>query len=647
MKLSTVFLLFKISLVTIIAFLPERVNSQICTGSLGDAVVNVTFGSGANPGNRLPGATTNYNFTSGDCPNDGSYTVINGTNRCFGNSWHTLTEDHTPNDVNGYMMLVNASFTPSDFYVDTVRNLCASTTYEFGAWITNVILPTACIPNLIHPRLVFNIETLTGQLLGTYSTGEILATSSAQWKQYGLFFTTPTNTSDVVIRLTNNAPGGCGNDLALDDITFRPCGPIISAGSASTSQKNIELCIDAVIPANLSATLGSGFISPSLQWQQSIDNGVNWTDISGATTTSYLFNKTTVGTYQYRLSAAEGPNIFITNCRVASNPVTITIHDLPVVTAGNNGPLCENGNLQLAASGGISYSWTGPGGFTSLLPNPSFTAQNNATGTYNVLVKDSFGCSNTVATTAIINPNPTAIVSASQNFCEGDTIVLSALGGVSYLWSPVTGLSAAVIANPLAYPIQTTLYKVMVTDANGCSDSDSVTITIYKKPTAAAGADKIIIKGATVLLEGVASGDDIDFLWTPADFITDATLLNTSSKPQQSIEYTLQVISNKGCGTATDAMFIKVYNDLYIPTAFSPNNDGRNDTWRMEALTAYPNAIVSIYNRLGQNVYTGKGAAAVWNGIFKGNPLPAGSYVYVIDLKNGRALLKGTVILLR
>lgn len=647
MKSAIPLIFLQISFAFVSIILPAKLTSQICTGSLGDAVVNVTFGSGSNPGSPLTGATTNYNFITADCPSDGSYTVINATNRCFSSSWHSLTEDHTPNDVNGYMMLVNASFTPSDFYIDTVRNLCASTIYEFGAWITNVILPTACSPNLINPKLVFSIETLSGLVLGTYSTGEILSTSSPQWKQYGLFFKTPVNTSNVIIRLTNNAPGGCGNDLALDDITFRPCGPIISAGSASNNQKDFDLCTTNSTPINLSATIGSGFIAPSLQWQQSTNNGLSWTDVPGATTTNYLFNKTAIGTYKYRLSAAEGTNIFISNCRVASNPVTITIHELPIVTARNNSPLCQNNNLQLTAVGGVNFSWTGPAGFSSQLATPTLAAQMIAAGTYNVTVTDSFGCSNTASTIAIINPKPTAIVSANQNFCEGDTTQLTASGGITYLWSPSVGLSDVNSTNPLANPTQTTVYIVLITDANGCTDTDSVKLTVYKKPIANAGSDKIIIKGTTVILEGTAGGDDISFYWTPVNFLNNPTLLAATSIPQQDIIYTLNVVSNKGCGTATDAMFIKVFNDLYIPTAFSPNNDGRNDKWRMEALSTFPNAIVSIYNRLGENVYTGKGAAAIWDGIFKGNPLPAGSYVYVIDLKNGRPLLKGTVVLVR
>ncbi|MBS1564227.1 MAG: hypothetical protein JST39_07545, partial [Bacteroidetes bacterium] len=98
--------------------------AQLCSGSLGDPVVNITFGTGSNPG--APLKTTNYTYVSTDCPADGYYTVRNSTSNCF-NNWFTLTEDHTPGDVNGYMMLVNASYSKGDFYVDTVHNLCSGT----------------------------------------------------------------------------------------------------------------------------------------------------------------------------------------------------------------------------------------------------------------------------------------------------------------------------------------------------------------------------------------------------------------------------------------------------------------------------------------------------------------------------------------
>src|SRR5690349_210843 len=118
--------------------------AQLCTGSLGDPVIHITFGSGNNPGPPLRAATTYYTYVSTDCPNDGSYTVRNSTSGCFGSTWYDVLLDHTPNDTNGYFMLVNASYQPGDFYVDTVKGLCGSTTYEFAAWIMNVLRPSAC-----------------------------------------------------------------------------------------------------------------------------------------------------------------------------------------------------------------------------------------------------------------------------------------------------------------------------------------------------------------------------------------------------------------------------------------------------------------------------------------------------------------------
>src|SRR5258705_1286506 len=90
------------------------INAQLCTGSLGDPVVNVTFGSGgANSGYT---ATNAYIYTNSSCPDDGYYTITNSTSNCFGNTWHTVSSDHTGN---GAFMLVNATFTPGDFLVTT------------------------------------------------------------------------------------------------------------------------------------------------------------------------------------------------------------------------------------------------------------------------------------------------------------------------------------------------------------------------------------------------------------------------------------------------------------------------------------------------------------------------------------------------
>lgn len=620
--------------------------AQICTGSLGDPVVNVDFGAGSGAGASLPGSTTSYFFTTSSCPMDGFYTIVNSTSGCFGNSWHSILKDHTLNDEDGYMMLVNASVTPGDFYIDTVKNLCAGTTYEFGAWITNVILPSACNGSATRPQLTFKIETVTGALLGTYNTGDISANSTPIWNQYGFFFTTPLSNSTVVIRITNNAPGGCGNDLALDDITFRPCGPTITAGSAVTNQPIIDLCIGDTSSTLLSAKLSSGYTSPSYQWQFNL-TGNNWVDIPGATTLTYLKKASGTGVYKYRLAVAESTNIGISNCRVASNEVIITVHDLPIAIASNNGPVCEKTAIILTASGGATYSWTGPAGFTSTQPNPTFITTNNSSGQYTVIVSDPYGCVDTTITSAATLALPNALVSSNQSICLGDSVALQASGGAGYLWTPGNGLSSSVISNPMANPNLTTTFIVTVTGNNNCIDTASVLVTVNNKPIVSAGEDKFIIKGQSVLLNGtVSESAAVDFLWSPSLFLNDARLLQPVSAAAFSLTYLLTATSTLGCGIATDTVLVKVFNDIYIPNAFTPNDDGLNDTWQIQALAAFPKAVITVFDRYGKKVFEST-TNKPWDGNQNNTKLSAGAYPYIIDLKTNRPVLKGMVMIVR
>jgi hypothetical protein len=165
----------------------SHANAQTCQGSLGDPIVNFNFGAGANPGSPLP--ATSYNYFASDCPTDGSYTIRTNTNSCFANTWHSVTGDHTGN-ANGYFMLINASVASSAFYVDTVRGLCPNTTYEFAAWIMNVIKPTACNGNANQPNITFSIEQTNGTVIQTSVTGNIPPTNAPIWTRRQTFFTT-------------------------------------------------------------------------------------------------------------------------------------------------------------------------------------------------------------------------------------------------------------------------------------------------------------------------------------------------------------------------------------------------------------------------------------------------------------------------
>lgn len=629
-------------------FVPHHSSAQLCQGSLGDPIINNTFGSGANPGAPLLAATTSYQYSTTDCPNDGFYTVRNNTSACFGNAWHSLTADHT-GDPNGYFMLVNASYQPGAFYLDTVKGLCGNSTYEFAAWLMNVLLPSACGGSGIQPDLTFSIEKTDGTLLQSYNSGNIPTTASPTWKQYGFFFTTPAAGSDIVLRIVNNAPGGCGNDLALDDITFRPCGPLLTPVIVGMNTTSASFCEGTATSYTFNCSVSGGFNNPVFLWQRRVNNG-SWTDIplANLNTLNVTFvTTTTPGIYQFRLVVAEAGNMGSPQCRIASQPITITVNANPVTTAVNNGPVCEGTTVTLTATGGTQYAWTGPNAFTgSGSPLPITNIQLNQAGKYYVTVTNAAGCIHKDSTTILINPAPLATTTFTNAFvCEGDSIQLIAGGGSSYQWIPVTGLSNANIPDPKASPAITTAYSVIVANQFSCKDTATVTLNVVTMPVVNAGPDKIMLKGRSIQLAATVSGSVNTYAWSPATYINDIYSLQPVINPPADARYILKADSPAGCGSVSDTMFVKVYNDLFIPNAFSPNGDGLNDTWNIPALRAYPSFELFVYNRWGQLLFHTKDNPLPWDGTYKKSPCPNGAYSYFIKTKN--ELFQGTVIIIR
>lgn len=624
----------------------SKATAQLCEGSLGDPVVNITFGAGSNPGPPLDASTTNYMYANHDCPEDGYYTIANSTNSCFGNTWHSLPEDHTPGDVNGYMMVVNASYNPGVFFVKQVDGLCPNTTYQFAAWIYNVLQSYACGGNGIKPNITFNIETTSGAVLKSYQTGDIPL--STDWTQYGFFFSTTAGTSSVVIRMTNNAPGGCGNDLLLDDITFRACGPLVTA-NINGAADSVDVCTGDNSVFTLHANVSTGYNDPVYQWQLSIDSGASWTNINDATDTVYVRPAVlTPGVYLYRLAVSQRENRNVTSCSIFSNIVSVGVNKYPIPSASNHGS-CVGDTLFLNANDGDLFSWTGPQNFSSNLQNPFILlATELNSGTYYVKVTSQKGCVTVDSTIAQLNTKPFVNAGNDAEICEGTALQLNSAGSnniTSYDWAPVSNLSDSHIPNPMASPVETTLYVLTVAN-NQCKTSDSILITVNKKPVANAGPDKVIIKGQSVTLNGNAAGTDVTYEWTPNENIMGDTTLTPVVNPSVNTMYVLHVISNKDCGTATDTALVKVYQQLYIPNAFTPNGDGINDNWFIEALQAYPGAEVKVFNRYGQMVFDNHGKNIFWDGKFKGVQLTSGAYAYIIDLKNNSTVIKGVVYIL-
>ncbi len=205
--------------------IPDDVENKDCS------VFYEDFDTGSYPGAELPAGYTTYNYRGNIAPyanfpnalNDGDYTIATLANEPEG-SWQANLGDHT--NGSGYMMVVNASYAIGDFYNRTVT-LDPNTTYKFSAWLVNVnsqANQTFCESEpdgYILPNVRYEIRDIdnSGQLIASFDTGDIPRTGD--WQNYNFEFNTGSSTN-VEVALINNNTGGCGNDIALDDISLIP-----------------------------------------------------------------------------------------------------------------------------------------------------------------------------------------------------------------------------------------------------------------------------------------------------------------------------------------------------------------------------------------------------------------------------------------
>ena len=184
--------------------------------------VTIDFGKG-NIGDLNRDDLYSYQRVPGSCPQDGYYSFAAHTSRCFRDDWHTLSEDHTAGDVDGNMLLVNAGRQGSVFLNTPISGLKSNTVYELCLWLMNLCKPSEKCPYPLLPNLNVRLETPEGKIVASVLTGEVRRVPDPQWAAYRTYFTTPPSTSTLMLIMSDNNPSGCGNDFALDDITFREC----------------------------------------------------------------------------------------------------------------------------------------------------------------------------------------------------------------------------------------------------------------------------------------------------------------------------------------------------------------------------------------------------------------------------------------
>jgi len=200
----------------------QLLQAQTGTCVLKEPVVHINFGVGEGSETNISTSYT-YGRVSNSCPTDGHYAFTGYTSDCFRGDWITMTEDHTPGDNGGNMMLFNASYTAGEFFSTTASGLKPGANFEFAIWMLNVCRPSDKCPYPLLPDISISITTPEGKLITELNTGLIKRYNEPQWAKYNVMFKVPAGVTTVGIKMVNHNPGGCGNDFAMDDITFREC----------------------------------------------------------------------------------------------------------------------------------------------------------------------------------------------------------------------------------------------------------------------------------------------------------------------------------------------------------------------------------------------------------------------------------------
>lgn len=310
----------------------------------------------------------------------------------------------------------------------------------------------------------------------------------------------------------------------------------------------------------------------------------------------------------------------------------------------------KDGYAKVSASGGtgsMSYEWQ---------TNPVVKSQileDIGAGTYVVQITDEAGCK--VDYTARVRSPGKISVSPFEDkqICRGDSLVIGAVvngGRGPYQYSWICNRSACNIQKAngryiTVVPQYKTTYILRVTDALFChSEPQRINVKPLEKVKIDAGKTRYAVRDVPIQLQ--ASTDTIGaFAWSPAEFLDDPHRIDPWAQIYRTTVFEVTFSSDKFCD-ASDTVRVNVVNGFEFASAFTPNGDGVNDTWKIKEIRYFPNCKVSIFNRWGSEIYVSHGYDKPWDGYHSGKKMPAGTYYYVIDLNNGSEPFTGPVTIL-
>jgi gliding motility-associated-like protein len=376
-------------------------------------------------------------------------------------------------------------------------------------------------------------------------------------------------------------------------------------------------------------------------WIQDNDNGN--TDLDSM----YIYYKKSEGIWDSTGPAKDGTSRSVAGKTLTLSSITIAPKlSLPFKAKFSADTICLGAATSFKDSStvwgtGITYSWdfNNDGTIESTTNgNVSYTYPSSGVYYAKLKITNSEGAKDSLLVQVLVQgqmvasfiPN-TVCVGVATEFTNEST----SFSGVNYSWdfnSDGTVDNTSTGSVSYTYSTAGTYKAILVLTTDHCISKDTVDVTVNESPTVNAGNNKEVQAGTSVTLQPVYSGNIQKYSWTPSTYLDNASATSPVSSPLDDISYTITVTSAKGC-TASDDITIHVIKELFIPTGFTPDNDGANDVWEIPDLKNYPNATIQVFDRAGQKIFEGNNTSS-WDGTYDGKASPTGAYFFIITPGN-------------
>lgn len=366
-----------------------------------------------------------------------------------------------------------------------------------------------------------------------------------------------------------------------------------------------------------------------------------------ATTGAIDISNSTPGTYTVIYSFNNGLCSNTTNA-------SISILPMPVLVVNDPAPVCLPGTVDITTSAvtagstsGLSFQYYTDAACTTPLSN---TSAISVSGTYYIRgISATGGCVTDAKPVVVtINSQPVITVSGASLVCKGEAVTLTASSpGNTITWQNMSGGNSVIV-----YPQATTTYTAVATNAAGCVATASVQVQVRDFDVTLTANANPIMPGTTLTLTTGANSAYSVIGWKPASVFQAQTALSQSFIIKDSSQtFTVIGRSIDGCldTTSLTVALEPSDKDFYIPNAFTPNNDGKNDVFKVYG-SSIKSVELRVFNQWGELVYETKDKDKGWDGIFKGKQQPVGVYpfgVKVTFIDNTVITKRGTVNLIR